>query len=208
MPYFPMFVDLEKKKCVIVGGGLVALRKIEALLDFNAEITVITNQVCNEVHKLEHKINLLIKHYETDDIKDAFLVIAATNDNEINKKIAKDAKSRNIPVNVVDEKEECTFIFPAYVIQKDVVIGISSSGKSPIISQKVKKLIKEALPPYIGELNHILGKVRNKVKDLFETEEERKRVFNNIVELGFAKEGDISPKEIEKIISEEKAGKE
>lgn len=204
MSYFPMFVDLEEKECVVVGGGLVAFRKIEALLEFGACITVVAREVCNEIQAFESRLHIKIKDYDTSDIEHALIVIAATNDTELNTRISKEARSRKIPVNVVDVLEECTFLFPAYLKKGDVTIGINSSGKSPIISQRIKKIIDKALPPFLEELTSTLGNVRQSVKSIFPLEEQRKNVLRKMVDRGFLHQGKLVEEDIEAIIEEEK----
>lgn len=204
MPFFPMFIDIERKECVIIGAGVVAFRKVEALLEFGANITVIGRKVCNEIYALEDKIHIYQKDYETTDIEQAYLVVAATNDTALNARISIEAQSRKIPVNVVDVMEECTFIFPAYIKRGDIAIGITSSGKSPLISQKIKRMIEHILPPFLEELTNTLGEVRQRVKNIFLLEEERKRVFKKIVEKGFLIQDTLKEEDITNIIENEK----
>lgn len=204
MPYFPMFIDMEEKECVIIGGGLVAYRKVEALLEFGARITLVALEVCTEIEYLKNKIHIKIKNYETTDIEQAYIVIAATNDMDVNSRISREARERKIPVNVVDVLEECTFIFPAYLKKGDIAIGITSSGKSPIISQRIKKIIDKALPPFLEELTNTLGNVRQSVKTIFPLEEQRKRVLKKIVDNGFLNQGRVAKEDIEAIVEEEK----
>lgn len=204
MPYFPMFIDMEEKECVIIGGGLVAYRKVEALLEFGARITLVALEVCTEIEYLTNKIHIKIKNYETTDIEQAYIVIAATNDMDVNSRISREARERKIPVNVVDVLEECTFIFPAYLKKGDIAIGITSSGKSPIISQRIKKIIDKALPPFLEELTNTLGNVRQSVKTIFPLEEQRKRVLKKIVDNGFLNQGRVAKEDIEAIVEEEK----
>lgn len=204
MSYFPMFVDIEKKECVIIGAGLVAYRKVKALLEFGAAITVVGKEICNDIRALEDKIYIRQKDYETLDIENAYMVIAATDDKVLNTKIAEDAGIRKIPVNVVDVMEECSFIFPAYIKKGDIAIGITSSGKSPIISQRIKKIINNALPPFLEELTITLGNVRQTVKNIFPLEEQRKRVFKRIVDKGFLLDGKVEEEDILTIIEDEK----
>ncbi|MDF2800906.1 MAG: siroheme synthase [Anaerocolumna sp.] len=204
MPYFPMFIDIEDKECVIIGGGLVAFRKVEALLEFGANITVVAREACGEIQGLNNAISIKLKDYDTADIENAYIVIAATNDTDLNTRISREAGELKIPVNVVDVLEECTFIFPAYLKKGDVAIGITSSGKSPIISQRIKKIIDKALPPFLEELTTTLGNVRQTVKSIFPLEEQRKRVLRKIVDNGFLHQGKVASGDIETIIEEEK----
>lgn len=204
MPYFPMFINIEEKECVIIGGGMVAFRKVEALLEFGASITVVAKDICEQIDALKDKINIKQKDYQTADIEEAYLVIAATNDTDLNTRISKEAGNRKIPVNVVDVLEECSFIFPAFLKKGDVAIGITSSGKSPIISQRIKKIIEKALPPFLEELTVTLGNVRQTVKNSFPLEKQRKRVLSKLVDSGFLHQGKLEKEVIETILEEEK----
>ncbi len=200
MAYFPMFVDLKDEVCIVIGGGMVAYRKIKALLEFEAEVVVIAPEFCECVRSLKNKITMINKSYETTDIKAAFTVIAATDDIYLNTRISKECRELKIPVNVVDKKEECSFIFPAYVKKGAITVGVTSSGKSPIISQRIKNKIKEVIPDYMEELVEILGDIRDEVQLSFEQEEERKQVYKQLVELGCLKQGKLTKTDIQDII--------
>ncbi|WFR59997.1 bifunctional precorrin-2 dehydrogenase/sirohydrochlorin ferrochelatase [Anaerocolumna sp. AGMB13025] len=203
MAYFPMFMDLKNESCVVIGGGLVAYRKVKALLEFEAKVTVIAAEFCEPLIA-EDKISRKRKNYETEDLFGAFLVIAATNDLLVNQRISAECRERKIPVNVVDIKEECSFIFPAFVKKGDITVGVTSSGKSPIISQKLKKKINEVIPDYLAELVEHLGSTREAVLSSFEEEEKRKQVFKQLVELGCLKKGKLTDEDVREIIQNEK----
>ncbi len=204
MAYFPMFMDLKNELCIVIGGGMVAYRKIKALLEFEAEVTVIAPGFCEAVLALENKVTTKYKTYETPDIKDAFLVIAATNDFGLNARVSRECRELKIPVNVVDIKEECSFIFPAYVKKGAITVGVTSSGKSPIISRKIKQKINEIIPDYMDELVDYLGSIREEVQLSFDQEEKRKKVFKQLVELGCLKHGKLTDTDVLEIIQKEK----
>ncbi len=204
MAYFPMFVELNNKLCIVIGGGRVAYRKIRALLDFEAKVIAIAPEFCESILTLENQIITKYKSYDTSDIKEADLVIAATSDPDLNKRISRECMEHKIPVNVVDVKEECSFIFPAYVKKGALTVGVTSSGKSPVISQKIKKKINEIIPDYMEELVEILGEAREEVKLSFDREEKRKKVFKQLVELGCLKQGKLTETDIREIIQREK----
>ncbi len=204
MAYFPMFMDLKDELCVVIGGGMIAYRKITALLEFEAKVTVIASEFCDAILDLENKITAKNKRYEPQDIGDAFLVIAATNDSGLNARVSGDCREFKIPVNVVDIKDECSFIFPAYVKKGAITVGVTSSGKSPIISQKLKNKIDEIIPDYMDELVDYLGSVRKEVQSSFEQEEKRKKVFKQLVELGCLKQGKLTDTDVSEIIRNEK----
>jgi uroporphyrin-III C-methyltransferase/precorrin-2 dehydrogenase/sirohydrochlorin ferrochelatase/precorrin-2 dehydrogenase/sirohydrochlorin ferrochelatase len=108
-------------------------------------------------------------------------VVAATDSAKLNHEVAVYCKKRGIPVNVVDQIEDCTFIFPSYIRRKDVVAAFSSSGKSPLLTQILRDEEEEKLSPLYGDLNECLGKLRPYVKSHFATEEERKKAYRSIV---------------------------
>jgi len=199
-----MFMDLKDELCVVIGGGMIAYRKITALLEFEAKVTVIASEFCDAILDLENKITAKNKRYEPQDIGDAFLVIAATNDSGLNARVSGDCREFKIPVNVVDIKDECSFIFPAYVKKGAITVGVTSSGKSPIISQKLKNKIDEIIPDYMDELVDYLGSVRKEVQSSFEQEEKRKKVFKQLVELGCLKQGKLTDTDVSEIIRNEK----
>ncbi|WP_410070079.1 precorrin-2 dehydrogenase/sirohydrochlorin ferrochelatase family protein, partial [Anaerostipes sp.] len=114
MAYFPMFVQLKNKKCLVIGGGRIALRKIEVLKDFEADVTVIAPEMIPQIRQID-KIRRIFRTFMEEDFKEAELVVAATNDPKVNSEISKICMQRKIPVNAVDQKEDCSFIFPSYV---------------------------------------------------------------------------------------------
>lgn len=199
-----MFVELKDKLCIVVGGGMVACRKINALLEFEAKVVVIAPRFCPELLDIESKVAIRYKSYETSDIGEATLVIAATDDVNLNKRISSECNSRRIPVNVVDVKKECSFLFPAYIKKGSITVGVTSSGKSPMISQRIKKNINDIIPDYLEDLVEILGEIREEVKLSFDNEAMRKNVFRQLVELGYSNQGKLTRIEIENIIQKEK----
>ena len=114
MAYFPMFVDIKKKKCLIVGGGTVALRKVQVLLDFGADVVVVAPEVISKIK--EYPVTVYQRNFEKEDLQGCELVVAATDDAGLNHEIAEAAQKQKIPVNAVDQQEDCSFIFPSYVL--------------------------------------------------------------------------------------------
>lgn len=202
MAYFPLFIDLTNKKCLIVGGGSVAYRKATLLLDFCANVSVVAKEVCPEVEQLqkENKVTIFLREFEETDLDDKTLVIVATGDRELNHSVSLLCKEKNIPVNVVDEIEECSFILPSVVREKDVVAAFSSGGKSPSLTQYLKEQEKEILTPFIGEINECLGGLRQEVKQKFSDEKQRKIAYNTVLEYAL-KNGEIpNCKKIEELL--------
>ena len=160
MAYFPMFVDIKKKKCLIVGGGTVALRKVQVLLDFGADVVVVAPEVIPK-----------IKEYP----------VAATDDAGLNHEIAEAAQKQKIPVNAVDQQEDCSFIFPSYVREQELVGAFSSGGNSPVLTQYLKKYMAQILTAELGEANAYLGSIRPVVKRELDTEAMRKKVYQQVL---------------------------
>lgn len=199
MAYFPMFVDLTERECLIVGGGNVAYRKVIVMLDFGAKVTVVAEDICDELRKLtiddiasedktgsytankENRITFIKRRFERKDCDGMEMVIAATDDNALNHEIAEYCKAKDIMVNVVDQKADCSFIFPSYIKEKNLVAAFSSGGNSPVLAQYLKGKEQEILTPFLGELNEYMGQIREKVIAQYDTEAERKRVFKEIL---------------------------
>ena len=199
MAYFPMFVDMTERECLIVGGGNVAYRKVIVMLDFGAKITVVAEDICDELRKLtiddiasedktgsytankENRITFIKRRFERKDCDGMEMVIAATDDNALNHEIAEYCKANGIMVNAVDKKADCSFIFPSYIKEKNLVAAFSSGGNSPVLTQYLKGKELEILTPFLGELNEYMGQIREKVIAQYDTEAERKRVFKEIL---------------------------
>lgn len=199
MAYFPMFVDMTERECLIVGGGNVAYRKVIVMLDFGAKVTVVAEDICDELRKLtiddiasedktgsytankENRITFIKRRFERKDCDGMEMVIAATDDNALNHEIAEYCKANGIMVNAVDQKADCSFIFPSYIKEKNLVAAFSSGGNSPVLTQYLKGKEQEILTPFLGELNEYMGQIREKVIAQYDTQAERKRVFKEIL---------------------------
>lgn len=190
MAYFPMFVDLSEKPCLIVGGGKVAYRKVKVMLDFEAKLTVVAKEICQELQDLERNLTesenprifeIKRKPFEEKDCEGMGLVIAATDDEKLNHRIAQYCKIQGLMVNAVDQREDCSFIFPSYVKEGNLVAAFSSSGNSPMLTQYLKGKELEILTPFLGNLNEAMGKIRKKVISEYDTESKRKEVLKEIL---------------------------
>ena len=148
-PYFPMFVDLSDKKVVVLGAGTIAKRRIRSMIEFTDHLVVIAPEVNPELRQLEEegKLMILRKPYDPEDICDAALVIAATNDKKINQEIYDDCQSMGIPVNVYKDKSRCDFYFPGLITQGSLVVGVNSNGREKKQSkeavEKIRRLLEE-----------------------------------------------------------------
>lgn len=130
-PYFPMFIDLTDKKIVVAGGGTIALRRVRTLLKFGADIHVIAPELCEGLAHMEEEGKITAEHreYRTGDIDGAQIVLAATDDREVNRWIWEECRAAGVTVNVADDRRLCDFYFPSVVMTDDTVIGINCGGE-------------------------------------------------------------------------------
>lgn len=159
--YYPIMLDINNKDCLVIGGGSVAYRKINSLIAYGAKVSVVSKHICDELIPLvkSGKINWFSKEYKHDFINNNFLVIAATDNADLNKEIYNNCQQKNILVNIVDQPEICNFILPAVHQEGDLTICVSTNGKSPMMS----KLIKSELKNNTDFLD-LVGKLRYKAK--------------------------------------------
>ena len=146
-PYFPMFVDISDKKVIVVGAGTIAKRRIRTLMEFTDHLEVIAPEVNKELLDLqvEGRITIRKKKYEREDIFDAAMVIAATNDSKINNDIYSACKCLGILVNVCSDKNKCDFYFPGIAQKENVVIAVTASGKDHKLARRLVERVRELL---------------------------------------------------------------
>ena len=203
MAYFPLYIDISSKECLVIGGGSVAYRKALLLLEFDAKVNLVSPNISTDILNLSKEnsgLTIYKREYGETDLEKMELVIVATDDIEFNESVSYECRKRNILVNVVDDKEKCTFIVPSIVREKNVVAAFSSSGNSPLLTKYLKDKEKEILTPFIGELNELMGQIRDEVKNNYISENERKIAYNNVLKYAL-KYGDIPSKEkVEELI--------
>jgi siroheme synthase-like protein len=205
MAYFPFMIEIEDKKCLVVGGGKIALHKIKILIKFGVNICVIAKDICTELNKMseeESRIVIIQKQFADSDIDGVDIVVAATDDVELNSHISELCKRRNIPINAVDMKEISSFIFPAMIQEQDLTIAVSTGGQSPAAAAYVKRKIQKQLPDYYGDMIVTLGKYRETVLKNVDTAQKRKIVFQKLLEYADAHNGEIPEDEVSKAIDE------
>lgn len=199
MGYFPFFVDVENQNCLVVGGGVVALRKIEKLLPFNPNITVVSPKIHKEILSIEN-INIINRKFDFNDLKEKSFVITATDDKVLNKEIYNSCKENNIPVNTVDDKDNCSFIFPALAKNNSVTVAISTSGKSPLYAKYLRKKIENLIQDSESIVDN-LSKYREKIKNEISLEENRKIAFEKLLDYSLNNEN-ITDDLVDKIIKD------
>lgn len=206
MAYFPFFTDIKDKSCLIVGGAYLVLEKAERLLPYEVKIDVIIDDENNDEDSLSEikkiDVTILKEKFDIAMLENYEFVVICSSDINLNKIIADECKNRRIPVNSVDDVENCTFIFPALIKKGKLSIGISSSGASPFMTRYIKAKLSEIIPDNTEELLERLDSLRPYVKENVPNESQRKSLFKRIF-LDFV-DSEILPNEsdVAKIIEE------
>jgi uroporphyrin-III C-methyltransferase/precorrin-2 dehydrogenase/sirohydrochlorin ferrochelatase len=171
MDYLPLFMQLRSQPVVVVGGGRIAIRKVDLLRRSGAQITVVSPELREELHKLASQGELLhiAARFAEAHVEGATLVIAATNDQDVNAAVSAAAQGRRIPVNVVDNPSLSTFIFPAIVDRSPIIVGVSSGGESPVLARRIREQIEALLPAKLGALSRFMGARRKAVQQALGT---------------------------------------
>ena len=165
MSFYPICLDLEARACVVVGGGRVAERKVLGLLSCKAQVSVISPALTEEL-QLQHMsgdIEWIDREFRQGDLAQAFLVIAATDDEETQKQVYEEAGANNLLLNVADVPQRCNFILPATARQGDLAISVSTAGKSPALARKIRMELEKRYGPEYRVLVDILGAIRPQV---------------------------------------------
>lgn len=188
MAYFPMMVSLENCPVLVVGGGAEGLKKVRILHDFGSRITLVAKDALPDASALAENHTARAFMDEDLDREKYALVVAAVDKEDLNRRISSLCRSRNIPVNIVDRTELSTFIFPAIIQENDLVCAVSSSGKSPLVTQYIKTLIQKILPEKIGQINDRMGEYRIWAKAEIPNARERREYLKSKLEELLAEE--------------------
>ncbi len=182
MDYFPVFVKLKDQECLVVGAGEIAARKIELLARANANITVLAEQFSPQVKSLQdaYQLTFIQKRFATVDLSHYRLVVSATNDKETNILVAKAANEQNVLVNVVDDPELCSFIFPAIIDRSPIIAAVSSGGAAPVLARLLRAKIETIIPPAYGHLAKLAEKFRADVKAHIKVPAQRRIFWENV----------------------------
>jgi precorrin-2 dehydrogenase/sirohydrochlorin ferrochelatase len=185
-PYYPIFLDVENRDVLIIGGGNVCARKAETMLRYGARVTIVSPEFTEEIEEWGRAGTVAIrrKPYEEKDLDGASIVIASTDDQRVNEQIAADCRARRIPVNVVDVTPLCEFIVPAIVESGSIQIAVSTGGKSPALARTLKEDLQRMVGAEYSEVNEALGSLRDSAKSVLPTDTDRKRFFDGIIAQG------------------------
>jgi precorrin-2 dehydrogenase/sirohydrochlorin ferrochelatase len=183
MRYYPVFLDLRERLCVVVGGGRVAERKVKTLLRAGARVKIISPQLTPLLARLKARERLfhLSRPYRKNDLRGAVLAIGATDDRTLNEKIFREAAAGRIPVNVVDDPERSSFIVPSLVEKKDLLVAISTSGKSPALARLLRQKLEKEIGPEYERFLRLLGGVRRKLLPLGLGQPRNQKIFRKLV---------------------------
>lgn len=205
MACFPIYIDIKNKKCLVVGGGAVAARKVKQLIEFGADVTVVAENVCRQVRLLgeQQSVHVFVRSFEEKDVDGMCIVVAATDDIEVNRKVSSACNSRKIPVNVVDRKELCSFYFPAIIKDEELVVSVSTGGTSPLLASELKERLKDFL---LGDREYnygraavIMGKYREYIKDNVEDETLRRRIYEILLDKAL-KNDEVSQEDVDLLL--------
>jgi siroheme synthase-like protein len=184
---YPIFlVHLDRARCVVVGGGKVAVRKVSGLRKADARVVVISPQLCDRLEELaaSDAVEVVRRAYRRGDLEGAALAIAATDDPDVNRRVWEEAQERGLPVNVVDDPAHCTFIAPSVVRRGPLTLAISTSGYCPALSRHLRQRLEREFGPAYADYVALLGELRERAVDELALDERRvfwKRVFQSDV---------------------------
>jgi len=164
--YYPVALNIAGRQCVIIGGGQVALRKVNMLLEAGAEVTVISPNMCPDLIQMAARgeIRTTNREYRTGDLENVFVAIAATDNGETNEQVVTEAREGSVLVNVVDDAENSDFIVPSYFRRGSLSIAVSTSGESPALARKIRSLLEKEISADYSTLVDIISEVRTELK--------------------------------------------
>lgn len=179
-----MFADLRGRRCVVVGGGLIAQRKAATLLACGARVTVVSPSATSRLRAAarQGKVRLLARAFRPADVRDAWLVCAATSDERVNAQVYRAATQRRIFTNVVDRKPLCSFIAPAISRRGGLTVAVSTGGASPSIAQQVRNRVDRCLGAEYAPMLRLLESLRGQAKRALPTYQDRKQYFDRLVQ--------------------------
>lgn len=183
MRYYPIYLDIRNRRCLVVGGGGVATRKVATLLACGAEVIVVSPRISDGLKEImtENQIGYLQRTYSGEDLRDVFLVIGATDDEEENRRVHRDAEQKGCLCNIADQPHLCNFILPSVINQGDLTIAISTSGKSPAFAKHLRRRLQDEFGPEYATLLTLMGAIRNRLLKEAHAPEAHKPLFEQLI---------------------------
>ena len=207
----PIFIKLQTQHCLVVGGGIVAVRKIKQLLAAGAKVFVVAPDICDELNKIieSEEINYIKENYTQKYMEGKKIVVAATNDKQLNTEIANHAKTKGILVNIVDNPEAGNFILPSIIDRSPIVIAVSTSGVAPVLTKLLSTRIETIVPFNYGKLATLISQFRLSVKEKIPNRRDQRRFWENVLdgpiaEMFYAGQKEKTLKLLEKQLGNEK----
>ncbi len=184
LDYLPLFTLLKDRRCVVIGGGAIALRKARLLAKTGANVFVIAPHIQSELARLAKNSGgeSFLRTYKASDIDNTALVIAATDDEVVNAQVSCDAQARHVPVNVVDNPALCSVILPSIIDRSPLLIAIGSGGQSPVLARQLRAKLESVIPAAYGRLAHLVGKFRQKAAQKFPDVDTRRKFWEEVLE--------------------------
>jgi precorrin-2 dehydrogenase/sirohydrochlorin ferrochelatase len=184
MRYYPVFLDVRGRRCIVVGGGQVAERKALALFDAGADLDLVSPELTPILHELAHngKITHHSKHFDEQDLAGAYLVIAATNDAAVNEVVTRASRKAGILVNAATSPDEGTFVVPSVVRRGDLLIAISTCGDSPALARKVREDLERSYGPEYGVFLEKMAMLRRRMLQEVADEDVRRKIYQAVVD--------------------------
>ncbi len=195
MRYFPINIDIQNKSCVLIGGGNVAYRKALSLLRAGADIRLISPEINDGVRSLvdDGAVKWIDRCYQQGDLQGATLAIVAVDDPAVGKKVSEEATRLNIPINVADIPEQCTFTLSSCIERGDLLVTISTGGKCPAFSRHMRLKLEEIVDDAYGDLLNMLGDAREEMLEAGISSDNCRDSLNKIIDsdiLSFLREGE------------------
>ncbi len=183
MRYYPAYLDIKGRRCLVVGGGQVGTRKVGTLLLCGAKVTVISHEVTPELKDMAQQglIDLQLRDYRSPDLDKMFLVIGATDDQAVNRKIHRDAEAVQRLCNIADQPDLCNFVLPSIINQGDLSIAISTAGKSPAFAKHLRRQLQGQFGPEYGLMLDLMGAARRRLLAEKHAPEEHKPLFEELI---------------------------
>ncbi len=184
MKRLPLFLDLSDQPCLVIGGGAVAARKIQSLVDVGARVTVVAPLLGASAAELaeRHGFEVALREFQETDVRGRLLVIAATGDAEVNRRAFAACRERRVLINTVDNPALCTAIFPSIVDRGPVTVAVSTGGASPTLARRIREQIETLLPAATGRLAEFLGGWRARVRAAVPDMDARRRLWENALD--------------------------
>jgi precorrin-2 dehydrogenase/sirohydrochlorin ferrochelatase len=159
---FPIFLNLQDKTCLLIGGGVVAERKIATLLEYGTRVRIVSKAITAQIEQWhrENRVEIALRDFCEEDLEGVFLVFAATNDSDVNRKVSQCCREKEILVNVVEHPEQGDFFVPSILRRDDLTVAISTAGKSPAFARRLRRELEAIITPAYGEFVDLLGEVR------------------------------------------------